>query len=110
MRRIVLCEQAGTGIRMMNGLWKQNGHPAPAYQNDRSRKAFEFYLPGLDIDLGGTSSLMRALVGSDIPGHAGEVAGEVANMLSHFQNSKTRSEIQASLGLKGQANFRDLVS
>ena len=47
-------------------------------------------LPGLDIDLGGTSSLMLALVGSDITGQVTgtaqvtgevtvEVAGEVAD-------------------------------
>ena len=43
-------------------------------------------LPGLDIDLGGTSSLMLALVGSDITGQVagaaqvtGEVTGEVAD-------------------------------
>lgn len=122
MRRIVLCEQAGTGIRMMNGLWKQNGHPEPTYLNDRSRKAFEFYLPGLDVDLGGTSSLMRALIGRDIAGQvtgtaqvtgevtvevAGEVADDVAKMLTHLQGSMTRSAIQKSLELKGQANFRE---
>ena len=44
-RRIVLCEQAGTGLRMMKTLWQEQGNPEPVYTNDRSRKAFEFFLP-----------------------------------------------------------------
>jgi ATP-dependent DNA helicase RecG len=38
---------------------------------------------------------------------AGEVTGEVAGMLKVlFEKPLTRTEIQAALGLKGQANFR----
>lgn len=44
-RRLALCEQAGTGMQMMKTQWQTLGHPAPAYINDRSRKAFEFQLP-----------------------------------------------------------------
>jgi len=44
-RRLALCEQAGTGMRMMKTQWETLGHPEPAYTNDRSRKAFEFRLP-----------------------------------------------------------------
>ena len=43
-RRLALCEQAGTGIRMMTTQWQQLGNPAPQYDNDRSRKAFEIRL------------------------------------------------------------------
>ena len=44
-RRLGLCEQAGTGIRMVLNQWKALGHPEPVYENDRSRKAFEMRLP-----------------------------------------------------------------
>ena len=39
-----LCEQAGTGIRMMKNQWQELGHPEPELTNDRSHKAFEFRL------------------------------------------------------------------
>lgn len=45
MRRLALCEQAGTGMRMMSNQWQAIGNPAPTYENDRSRKAFDFRLP-----------------------------------------------------------------
>jgi predicted HTH transcriptional regulator len=44
-RRLALCEQAGTGLRMMKAQWVEQGHPEPEYVNDRGRKAFEFRLP-----------------------------------------------------------------
>lgn len=44
-RRLALCEQAGTGIRMMQALWQEFGYQAPSYRNDRAHKAFEFHLP-----------------------------------------------------------------
>lgn len=31
MRRIAMCEQAGTGMRMMREAWQALGHPAPVY-------------------------------------------------------------------------------
>ncbi len=47
-RRLALCEQAGTGLRMMKAQWMEQGHPEPEYMNDRGRKAFEFRLPLAD--------------------------------------------------------------
>ncbi|RZB29896.1 MAG: hypothetical protein SRB1_02176 [Desulfobacteraceae bacterium Eth-SRB1] len=44
-RRLGLCEQAGTGMRMVLNQWQVLGHPEPEYDNDRSRKAFEIRLP-----------------------------------------------------------------
>jgi len=61
MRRIVLCEQAGTGMRMMQNEWQLMGRPAPVFTNDRSRKSFEFFIPGLDEELDAASSLMKAM-------------------------------------------------
>jgi predicted HTH transcriptional regulator len=45
-RRITMCEQAGTGLRMIREEWKRQGYASPSCQNDRSHKAFEFFLPG----------------------------------------------------------------
>ncbi|OPZ84408.1 MAG: hypothetical protein BWY76_01850 [bacterium ADurb.Bin429] len=44
-RRLALCEQAGTGLRMMQALWHDLGYQTPSYRNDRAHKAFEFLLP-----------------------------------------------------------------
>jgi len=43
-RRIALCEQAGTGMRMMVSAWRQLNHPAPMYLDDRTDKPFEMRL------------------------------------------------------------------
>ncbi len=61
MRRIVLCEQAGTGLRMMQREWQELGHSAPVLKNDRSWKAFEFFIPGLDNEYDSASTLMKAM-------------------------------------------------
>jgi ATP-dependent DNA helicase RecG len=61
MRRIVLCEQAGTGLRMMRKEWQKLGHSAPILINDRSRKAFELFIRGLDSELDAASNLMKAM-------------------------------------------------
>jgi predicted HTH transcriptional regulator len=61
MRRIVLCEQAGTGLRMMRKEWQKLGHSVPILRNDRSRKAFEFFIPGLDNEFDAASNLMKAM-------------------------------------------------
>jgi hypothetical protein len=47
MRRIAMCEQAGTGMRMMLIEWQKLGHPAPTYNSDRASKTFEFFIPEL---------------------------------------------------------------
>jgi len=44
-RRLILCEQAGTGIRMMQSEWQNLGNPAPDILNDKSHKAFGYHLP-----------------------------------------------------------------
>ncbi len=63
MRRIAMCEQAGTGLRMMREAWKRLGHPSPTYKNDRARKAFEFFIPELDKEVDTASDLIRAMFG-----------------------------------------------
>lgn len=44
-RRLGLCEQAGTGIRMMLKQWQELGYDAPQYTNNIFRKSFELILP-----------------------------------------------------------------
>ena len=63
MRRIAMCEQAGTGMRMMREEWQKLGHPAPTYNNDRAWKAFEFFIPELDKEVDMASDLMKAMFG-----------------------------------------------
>jgi predicted HTH transcriptional regulator len=44
-RGLALCEQTGSGLRMMLAQWVKQGHLEPEYANDRGRKSFEFRLP-----------------------------------------------------------------
>jgi len=119
MRRIAMCEQAGTGMRMMREEWQRLGHPAPTYKNDRSWKAFELFIPELDREVDMASDLVKAMFGDSRQSEAqvtgevagevtGEVAGEVYKLLKVLEKCPlTRTEAQAALALKGQANFRD---
>jgi predicted HTH transcriptional regulator len=62
MRRITMCEQAGTtGMRMMREEWQDLGHPAPTMKNDRAWKAFELFIPELDKEVDMASDLMKAM-------------------------------------------------
>jgi hypothetical protein len=83
MRRIAMCEQAGTGMRMMREEWGNLGHPSPVYKNDRSRKAFELFIPGLDQEVDMASDLLKAMFAEKGPDevvsepNGNQVAGEV---------------------------------
>jgi predicted HTH transcriptional regulator len=55
MRRIGMCEQAGTGLRMMHREWQALGHAAPVHANDRVHKAFETFLPESRADAEGVT-------------------------------------------------------
>jgi ATP-dependent DNA helicase RecG len=89
MRRIAMCEQAGSGMRMMREAWQALGHPAPAYKNERAWKAFELFIPELDKEVDMASDLMKAMFGKTPPAPdkhptsirqvAGEVTGEVSD-------------------------------
>ena len=67
LRRIAMCEQAGTGLRMMREAWRKLGHPAPHYKNDRAGKAFEFFIPELDKEVDMASDLVKAMFGKSLP-------------------------------------------
>jgi ATP-dependent DNA helicase RecG len=63
-RHISMCEQAGTGLRMMREVWPRLGHPEPDYRNDRAGKSFELFLPGLDHEVGQTAALLKKFNGT----------------------------------------------
>jgi len=112
MRRIAMCEQAGTGMRMMREEWRKLGHPTPTYKNDRAWKAFEFFIPELDREVDMASDLMKAMFGQQetVPGEArgqvtGQVTQDVMRLLENMSGDMTRTEIQTVLGLKARANF-----
>jgi hypothetical protein len=48
---------------MMREAWQALGHPAPVYKNDRSRKAFDLFIPELDKEVDMASDLMKAMFG-----------------------------------------------
>ncbi len=87
MRRIAMCEQAGTGLRMMREAWRGLGHPAPTLDNDRASKAFEFFIPELDKEVDMASDLVRAMFagvprakvhdGAQVQAHEAQVAAQV---------------------------------
>ena len=102
MRRIAMCEQAGTGMRMMREEWQKLGHPVPTYNNDRAWKAFEFFIPELDKEVDTASDLMKAMFG-----RTDQVTGEVQRFLAVMKGEMKRQEIQAGLGLKHEDHFRE---
>jgi ATP-dependent DNA helicase RecG len=112
MRRVTMCEQAGTGFRMMQREWQALGHPAPALKNDRAHKAFEFFIPGLDKELDMASDLMMAMfsVAGKTPAGTGEAATEVTRevekLLGCVRGEMTRRELQAELNPRVEQNIR----
>ena len=50
---------------MMQREWQGLGHPAPVIVNDRARKAFEFFISGLDAEVDMASDLLKAMFGKE---------------------------------------------
>lgn len=96
LRRIAMCEQAGTGLRMMQREWQALGHAAPSYTNDRAHKAFDTFLPE-------PRSALVAVTGQVTP----EVTPEVLRLLSSLQGEMTRRELQAALELRDADHIRE---
>ena len=102
MRRIAMCEQAGTGMRMMREEWQKLGHPVPTHKNDRSWKAFEFFIPELDKEVDMASDLMKAMFGrtDQVEAHKAHVtpqvtpqgAPQVLQLLSVLKGAKNRND------------------
>lgn len=90
-RRITMCEQAGTGLRMIREEWKKLGYPPPRCENDRSRKAFDFFLPG---DIG-------ALEASSSNTNPGKTSSET--------REKTREKILAAIAEDNEITTDELT-
>lgn len=92
IRRIGMCEQAGTGLRMMQREWQALGHALPINTNDRVHKSFATFLPE---PRGAAVPQPTGEVTGEV---AGEVTGEVAKLLGVMTGDLSRQEIQRALG------------
>jgi len=103
MRRIAMCEQAGTGtgMRMMREAWQALGHPAPAYKNDRAWKAFELFIPELDKEVDMASDLMKAMFGKSPTSSCGTSTEQIE---AHEEAQVKAQEAQVDL-LKWQKDI-----
>ena len=90
IRRIGMCEQAGTGLRMMQREWQALGHAPPVNTNDRARKSFTTFLPE-----------PRA-----VGGVTAQVTAQVEALIAHLEGELTRGELQSALGLEHREHFR----
>lgn len=91
LRRIHMCEQAGTGLRMMQREWQALGHAAPRIDNDRARKAYSMFLPDL------------TRLGVSTP----EVTAEVNRLISIAPgNPVTATKLMELLALRDPKHFR----
>jgi hypothetical protein len=80
----------------------------PASSQVHRTDVFETTIPLADSELDGTPQVTPQVAGEVTGEVAGEVTGEVFRFLRVLaEGAQTRSEAQAKLGLKGQANFRD---
>jgi ATP-dependent DNA helicase RecG len=93
MRRIGMCEQAGTGLRMMRREWQALGHAAPTYASDRAHKAFETFLPE-----------PRAVAAPEV---TPEVTPEIRRLLNAIHGEMSRRELQTALDLKDDDHVRE---
>jgi ATP-dependent DNA helicase RecG len=130
MRRITMCEQAGTGMRMMREEWQKLGHPEPTYKNDRSWKAFEFFIPELDEEVDMATDLMKAMfertgptetrddaqvTGKGTPQvapQAGTKSGpsrDQVRIMEHLVSEQRITELMDVLERKNRTKFRDQV-
>jgi ATP-dependent DNA helicase RecG len=99
-RRLGLCEQAGTGLRMVVHQWQELGHPEPEYKNDRSHKTFEIRLPL-------TKYKVKPQDTEEAGGEVtGDVTGEVRLLLTAIRGEMGRRHLQAAMQLKSEENFR----
>lgn len=97
LHRIDFIEKAGTGIKRIRDEARAQGCPEPVFEETGFVTATFFPNPEV-----------RAQAGTNLALGRHQVAGEVAGLLDAIQSgSMTRAEAQATLGLSGQANFRN---
>jgi len=113
MRRIALCEQAGTGLRMMREEWKKLGHPEPFFKNSRAKKYFEFTIPELDKEVDMASDLVSAMFGTkpptqlpiQLPTQSGDPVTSLLRTL--FDGEMAPGKLREALGVRHRPNFRE---
>lgn len=96
-RRLGLCEQAGTGMRMVLNQWQALGHPAPEYDNDRSRKAFEIRLPLRQDQVGTKLALSRHQVEILRKCHHDSRLADLMTITERSDRTKFRHQVLNSL-------------
>ena len=113
MRRIAMCEQAGTGLRMMREAWRKLGHPSPTYKNDRAWKAFEFFIPELDKEVDMASDLVKAMFGgaqSEAPvGTKSALSRHQVGILRKCNNDSALVTLMEIAGRSDRTKFRHQV-
>jgi len=102
LRRIAMCEQAGTGLRMIRDEWKKLGHPAPTCKNDRSVKAFEFFLP---VEIGDWAGAAQSVAQSAAQSNTHDMTYRLLTALANGE--RTPVSLRSELGLKHRSRFRE---
>ena len=102
-----MCEQAGTGLRMMRESWRKLGHPAPHYKNDRAGKAFEFFIPELDKEVDMASDLVKAMFGDSSQPKA-QVEAQEAQVEAQVKLSRWQLDVLSACSA-GEKTARELI-
>lgn len=103
LRRINLCEQAGTGMRMMQREWQALGHGAPRIDNDRARKAYGMFLPERTrLEVATTPEVAPEVTGEV----TAEVTAEVRRLIEVATGEMSRLELRLALALRHDEHFR----
>lgn len=108
MRRIAMCEQAGTGLRMMREAWKVLGHPSPTYRNDRAARSFEFFIPELDKEVDMASDLIKAMFGG-VPRTEAQVKAQEAQVKAQVELPKWQIDMLHACAL-GDKTGKELLA
>ncbi len=105
LKELDMTEGRSTGIPKILRVMKNNGSPKPEFETDDDRLHFLIRLPVHPKANALAAEQNEGPVAGEV---TGEVTGEVIKLLKALSKGElTRSEIQANLDLKSQANFRD---
>ena len=99
-------EQFGTGIRRIIDDCQSRGLPEPEFRV-RAGTFIAIFRPAVIASRPGAESIPPP-TGQVAGQGTGQVAGQVMRLLHALRQDMTRSQIQATVGLQGLANFRRL--
>ncbi len=105
--RMEAVEHIGSGIKRIRNLCREYGVAEPRIEV--SEHWFTVSFPRTEAPVGNGRAEFKSQVTGEVAGEVtGEVAGEVRQLLNILANGPlSRTDAQAMLGLKGQANFRE---